>query len=72
MGGVLRYLEVEPKLMTGPVTEWLRERRLHRGLSQAKVGKLAGVDEGTINRWESGKVKPTEKKLAIVRRALAD
>lgn len=32
--------------------EWLRERRTERGISRAKLARLAGVHSNTIRGWE--------------------
>ena len=50
----------------------LREKR---GWSQQALGDFVGVDQGTVSKWESGKVKPSRpaqkllERLAIVEEA---
>jgi transcriptional regulator with XRE-family HTH domain len=36
----------------------LRLHRIHRGLSHRELGRLAGVDPGSISRWETGDRRP--------------
>lgn len=38
--------------------EKLKAARKQKGLSQAALGKLLGVQAQTIGRWETGKSKP--------------
>lgn len=38
--------------------EKLKVVRMQKGLSQAALGKLLGVQAQTIGRWENGKSKP--------------
>ena len=38
--------------------EKLKAARKQKGLSQAELGKLLGVQAQTIGRWETGKSKP--------------
>jgi DNA-binding transcriptional regulator YiaG len=33
--------------------------REKRGWSQHALGDFVGVDQGTVSKWESGKVKPS-------------
>ena len=39
-------------------SEKLKVARKQKGLSQAALGKLLGVQAQTIGRWETGKSKP--------------
>lgn len=39
-------------------SEQLKIARKQKGLSQAELGKLLGVQAQTIGRWETGKSKP--------------
>ena len=41
--------------------EKLKNARKQKGLSQAALGKLLGVQAQTIGRWETGKSKPNLK-----------
>ena len=38
--------------------EKLKAARKQKGLSQAELGKLLGVQAQTVGRWENGKSKP--------------
>ena len=38
--------------------EKLKNARKQKGLSQAELGKLLGVQAQTVGRWETGKSKP--------------
>ena len=42
----------------------LRELRVSKGLSQAALGKLVGVDQRTISGWEKGVSEPSFTTLA--------
>lgn len=35
----------------------LREKRIEKGLTQKDVAAAVGVSEGTVSRWESGKIE---------------
>ena len=39
--------------------EYLRALRIRLGLSQEKFAGMLGVSFSTVNRWESGKTKPS-------------
>lgn len=41
--------------------EKLKNARKQKGLSQAELGKLLGVQAQTVGRWETGKSKPNLK-----------
>ena len=43
--------------------EKLKAARKQKGLSQAELGKLLGVQAQTIGRWETGKSKPNLKTI---------
>ena len=54
-----------------PVTKtFLKEWRLHRGLSQAAIAKLTGTTSTTISRYETGLRIPTIAFLSITAEAL--
>jgi transcriptional regulator with XRE-family HTH domain len=36
-------------------------------LTQAGLADLAGVSQGTVSRWEQGKLEPTREELARIR-----
>ena len=40
--------------------------RLHLNLSQADFARLIGVDRACINRWEHGKIIPSNKSAAKI------
>ena len=43
--------------------EKLKVVRMQKGLSQAALGKLLGVQAQTVGRWENGKSKPNLETL---------
>lgn len=49
--------------MTG---KQLRKKRLAAGLTQAELAQAAGVDRGTILRWEAGKHRPRTATTKVV------
>lgn len=44
----------------------IREIRQKRFLSQEAFAKELGVSFATVNRWESGKTKPTYKTMKLI------
>ncbi len=44
-------------------SEQLKIARKQKGLSQAELGKLLGVQAQTVGRWENGKSKPNLEKI---------
>lgn len=46
---------------TKPFREVLRQYRAEHRLTQAELAKKLQVSQPTINAWEAGKSKPTEK-----------
>ena len=46
--------------------EKIKEIRLKKGLSQEAFAKELGVSFATVNRWESGKTKPTYKTMKLI------
>ena len=48
----------------------LRRLRRARGIKQAYVAQLAGVDQATVSRWERGEIKPDYLHAQSVLRAL--
>jgi len=48
----------------------IRKARLEAGLTQAELAKKAGVGQGTLSLYESGKVRPTAEALGKIARAL--
>jgi len=72
----LAFLESqEKKRVSKPITEapsgqvrfssrWLKAQRERLGLSAADYGRLVGVSGLTIYKWEGGKAKPRQEKVA--------
>ncbi len=46
--------------------EQIRHIRQTQFLSQESLAKELGVSFATVNRWESGKTKPTYKTLKLI------
>jgi len=46
--------------------EWLKEQREERGWSRAELARQAGVSEGAISKWESGKQEPRYRELVKI------
>lgn len=44
----------------------LKSERLKRNLSQARVAEIAGVDTGTVSRWECGQTTPSLEPLRML------
>lgn len=51
------------------INEILRNRRIELGLSMKELAEKVGVSEGTISRWESGKIEDMKRSRI---KALAD
>lgn len=49
---------------------WLKYFRVKRGLSQKQIADIAGVQENTVWRWESGRATPSVDTAEIVARGL--
>lgn len=49
---------------------WIRDRRQLLGLSQQALADLLGVTHATVNRWETGKAKPQEDRIARLKALL--
>jgi transcriptional regulator with XRE-family HTH domain len=43
-----------------------------RPLTQAGLGRLLGINQSTISRWESGEMSPSEQRLARIARIVRD
>ena len=64
-----KALERASQASSEQVAERLIEMRTNRGLSQARLAELAGVDRKTINRIENGHFSPsldTLTRLSVV------
>lgn len=55
-----------------PFSAWLATRLRDRGLSQRRLGRLAGVDHSTISRLVAGETVPRLDTAARLTRALAE
>lgn len=47
----------------------LHVRKSVLGLSQAELGAIAGVSQGTVSKWEAGEGSPSRDELARIRSA---
>ena len=47
-------------------SEKIKQIRQQRFLSQEAFAKVLGVSFATVNRWESGKSKPTYKTMKLI------
>ena len=45
--------------------------RKKKGLTQAQLAELVGVDQALVSRWESGRVKPNAESMEKIREALS-
>ena len=45
--------------------------RKKKGLTQAQLAELVGVDQALVSRWESGRVKPSPESVEKIREALS-
>jgi transcriptional regulator with XRE-family HTH domain len=63
-------LELTRNLMPVGYQEQLKTLRKKRGLSQAQLAELVGVEQPTIQRWESGSRMPDLDNLQMLARAL--
>ena len=54
------------KRCTMNFSEKIKQIRQHRFLSQEAFAKELGVSFATVNRWESGKTKPTYKTMKLL------
>lgn len=51
-------------------SQWLQLERERRGLTQARLAKLAGIGRSVINKIENGISEPQPKTLQKIARAL--
>lgn len=56
--------------ITIEVVHFIKEWRLHRGLSVEKLGKLCGVSGSMISQLERGKTTYTQRTLEAIAKAL--
>ena len=52
------------------IADAIREARKRRGLTQARVAELAGIDQGALSRIEHGTRRPTIQALAAIAHAM--
>ena len=53
------------------ISDYIRKRRLELGLTMKKLSEKVGINEGTVSRWESGKiVSMRQDKLSDLAEAL--
>jgi len=50
----------------------LRLHRMHRGLSYRALGKMLGIDPGSLSRWEAGERRPDRRSQGVIERFLTD
>jgi len=62
MGAPLRI----PALTGDPVRDLIITIRADLELSQAKLGRLLKVSEGTVRHWEAGHWKPPEPEQSLI------
>lgn len=48
----------------------IAEARKRKGLTQAQLAELVGVDQALVSRWESGRVKPNAESMQKLREVL--
>ncbi|MDP2117800.1 MAG: helix-turn-helix transcriptional regulator [Brevundimonas sp.] len=60
---IIQYLGYEPWPEPDTVGAKLLAKRRRHGLSIKRAAAIAGVDEGTFSRWESGEWKPQRRSL---------
>jgi transcriptional regulator with XRE-family HTH domain len=70
--GIIAFLGYDP--FSAPQTLWerIRSKRRQLGLSQERLAKLLGVDEGTLRHWERGQREPVVKMRAKIDRFLEE
>jgi transcriptional regulator with XRE-family HTH domain len=68
--GIVRFLGYAPWAAGESVGERLLAYRRERGLCQAALARLLGVDPGTLSRWERGLRVPTGKYARLAERFL--
>jgi len=61
--GVIVFLEYDPLPVPRTFGERLLRARQALGLSQKDMARRIGADPRTLARWESGKSRPSTKKL---------
>jgi len=46
----------------------IKNLRIEKGLNQGQMGKLLGLDQGTVSKMERGENEPTAKTLRLLRK----
>jgi transcriptional regulator with XRE-family HTH domain len=57
-GTIVRFLSYDPERVEDTLAGRLRAVRLRLGLTQEELAIRAGLDEGSVCRWESGSRRP--------------
>jgi DNA-binding XRE family transcriptional regulator len=69
--GIIKFLGFNPFKVTGKtLAVRIKNYRFENGLSHKKMGKILGVDGGTICTWETGKHNPQGNNLQQVKALL--
>lgn len=63
---IIQYLGYEPWPEPDTLGEKLSAKRRRHGLSIKRAAEIAGVDEGTFRRWESGEWEPQRRSLPLI------
>ncbi|MDP2914331.1 MAG: helix-turn-helix transcriptional regulator [Candidatus Aminicenantes bacterium] len=65
---IIEFLGRDPfEKKTDILAERIKDFRRIRGLSRKKLAEQLGIDLSTLEGWETGKHKPTEKLLAKIK-----
>ncbi len=70
-GRIVRFLGYDPEPGGANLGEWIRATRRRRGLTQAELAALIGVDEGTVADIEADRRRPSRKIAAAVEAFIA-
>lgn len=63
---ILRFLGYNPSKDNGSFPERLVEARRALGLSRRKMAQKLDIDPATVQGWESGQQRPTDRRLEEV------
>lgn len=63
---IIQYLGYEPWSESVTLGEKLLAQRRRHGLSIKRAAEIAGVDEGTFGRWESGEWQPQPRSQPLI------
>jgi transcriptional regulator with XRE-family HTH domain len=66
MPTIIEFLGPNPLPSPHSFSERLAVARPKLGLSQRKIAAKLGVDQGTVQGWETGRHQPTMKSLGVV------